>query len=305
MASLKLNMITVWNDYVPVNAAEFVRYAHEKEIKVIWGYSWGWGEVSLDISDEIILKKWTDAAVRTYETQYAGLGGDGIYFQLFTETFERLQNGVVIAKAAARWVNTISAELLSRHPGMTIQFGLHASSVKDDLDFIKEVDPHVTIVWEDCGSFPYHYIPQKTGDFEETLAFTKTISGLRGDGEKFGAVLKGLSCLNWDIFEHQKGNFIMGANLSAGIKDAKLKAAIWRYIQAYWIRNSDKAYETIKVIHEKTQGRTAISALVDDGLFEDKIWYPAALFAAMTWDVNMNIKDLACEVALNPNISFI
>ena len=42
MARLKFNELIIWNDYLPINAKDVIEYAHEYEIKVIWGYAWGW-----------------------------------------------------------------------------------------------------------------------------------------------------------------------------------------------------------------------------------------------------------------------
>ncbi len=76
------------------------------EVKVIWGYSWGWGE-EFNLADDSNLDKWTKSAIDVYAKEYAGLGGDGIYFQTFTETYE------------------------------DTQFGLHTSSVKHKLNISK------------------------------------------------------------------------------------------------------------------------------------------------------------------------
>ena len=37
MVALKLNIVTIWNDYPPVNAKEIVEYAHRFGVKVVWG----------------------------------------------------------------------------------------------------------------------------------------------------------------------------------------------------------------------------------------------------------------------------
>ena len=65
------------------------------------------------------------------------------------------------------FVNHTAQQMLSRYPGLDLQFGLHATSVKNQLDYMKKVDPRLTIVWEDCGAFPYDYIPSKIAGFEE------------------------------------------------------------------------------------------------------------------------------------------
>ena len=162
----------------------------------------------------------------------------------------------------------------------------------------------MSIIWEDCGAFPYHYIPQKINGFDETIAFTNIISTLRGKEENFGACMKGLFALNWDTFEHQKGEFVIGRKL-LGTCDEETRTEIWRCIQAYWLRNADKAYDMVKAIHTKTKDKTTtVYSLAEDGMDGKKIYYPAALFAAMLWNSDKDIKDLICETMLNQNVKF-
>lgn len=83
MMRLKLNTLIVWNEFVPLNIREITDYAHECGIRLILGCTWGWNDW-FDISDEAELRAREDAICKTYETEYAGLGVDGIYFQSFT-----------------------------------------------------------------------------------------------------------------------------------------------------------------------------------------------------------------------------
>jgi len=298
MVKLKLNMLVVWNDYVPVNAQDFVDYAHSRGIKVIWGYSWAWG-VKVDISNPSELQKWADMALSVYENDYMSLTGDGVYFQSFTETDKATKNGIIIAEAVTEWVNIISAKLLNKYPDLYIQFGLHATSVKDKLEFIKNIDPRITIIWEDCGAFPYHYNPKNIDNYNETKALSSKIADLRENNERFGVVLKGLATLDWSIFEHQKGSFVLGkANSSYIKKRTEEKRYLWKYLQAYWLKNLPYAKEIIKEMAEIRNGRLIVQALVEDGMFEEKIWYPVALLTQMLWDYDDDLNDLMCHTAL-------
>ncbi len=303
MALLKMNLITIWNDYAPINAKDVVDYAHSLGIKVIWGYTWGWGE-TFSIADESNLEKWSKAALEIYEKQYADLGGDGIYFQTFTETTKDSIDGVSIAETVVKWVNAIGGKMLELHPELDIQFGLHATSVKHGMEYIKNIDPRISIVWEDCGAFPYSYVPQDITRFEETDVFCEKICTLRGENEKFGAVLKGLVCLDWSVFEHQKGSFILGNGKCCNDERRKTIEEIWRYVQAYWIRNADKAYEMLKTMQVSTAGNAVITALVEDALFEEQITYPVAVLASMLWDTEGDISDILCNAALMTKTTF-
>ena len=48
-----------------------------------------------------------------------------------------------------------AGKILEENPKLHIQFGLHASSVREHLEDISGVDDRVEIVWEDCGAFPF------------------------------------------------------------------------------------------------------------------------------------------------------
>jgi len=304
MVNLKLNTLTIWNDYPPVNAKDIVEYAHSVGIKIIWGYSWLWDTDcnAIDISN---LEAQMQSVIDTYETKYAHLGGDGIYFQSFTETNEEYNGGMVIAEVVTDWVNKISAEIWKKFPDLKLQFGLHATSVKNRLEYIKKLNPDITIVWEDCGSFPYHYIPMKIEDMEATADLTSKVMDVNTAEDKFGVVLKGLSCLNWSTFVHQDGEFVLGECSEAYVaKKAEEKRELWRYIQSYWIRNAEHAHRIIKQMKDAKGGKLMISGLVEDGVFDKNLWYPVAVFAEMLWSTDDDIKDIMCNVALMPDIVF-
>ena len=194
MAKIRLNEIVIWNDYPPINAGEIVECAHSYGIKVIWGFSWGWG---LDCINELNNINSVDFStiknkvISTYKDGYANTAADGIYFQSFTEMKQATVGDKCVAEIVTQLVNDIATELFELYPDLQIQFGLHATSVKDNLDYLKELDTRVRIVWEDCGAFPYAYKGLQTENFEQTRFFVKKLMDLRTGTEKFGAVFKG------------------------------------------------------------------------------------------------------------------
>lgn len=298
MAALKMNMLVVWNDFVPINASDLVSYAHSRGVRVIWGYSWGWG-VDLDLSNQEQIDKCVDEAVEAYESNYAKLDGDGIYFQSFTETSEEESNGVMIAKAVVDMVNRIGGRILDRHPDLEIQFGLHATSVRNKLAHIENVDERIHIIWEDCGAFPYHYSPAMTEDFNATLDFSASISSLRGENEKFGVVLKGLTCLDWTTFEHQKGGFVLGRESTRAICERQFqKSEYWRNVNSWWLRNAGYVLETVKLINSREPSDITVEALIEDGLFEETVPYAAAVLSEILWDHDRDIADILGDAAL-------
>lgn len=298
MARLGLNAVTLWNDYAPLNLRDVVACFHSYGIRVFFGYSWAWDE-PVDIGSEAELLRWRDQALAVYARDYAAAGGDGIYIQSFTETDAEERNGVPIAETVVRWVNTVGGAMLARWPGLEIQFGLHATSVHNRLPVIRQVDPRITIVWEDCGAFPYAYLSRAAGNEAETLAFTDAMVALR-PGCGCGAVLKGQVCLDWDRFEHQKGPFLLGCESDE--KAAARRGAIraqWHDVQSYWLENVGQCRRTIQHL----QGAGTVYALVEDALLEDACWYPVALYAQLLWTPDMPEGELLRRVAQRADVT--
>lgn len=304
MVRLKMNTLIIWNDHAPLNAKEMVDYAHLSGIKLIWGISFGWG-YDYDISDSGALEKIVDDALDNYEKNYSHTGCDGLYFQTFTETETSDKNGMSIAAQAASFVNLARRKATERFGNIRLQFGLHATSVKEKLEELQSVSNDVEIVWEDCGAFPFAYVAKKTDKFEETCDLVKKVANLRGEDDNFSVVLKGLCCLDWSIFEHQKGSFIAGKYCARDVSARyEQKKKVWRYQNAYWLKNADKAHTMMNVIQKETNGKTMVAALIEDGLFEEKINLGAAVMGMLMWDCERDIKDTLCDAALLPDVEF-
>lgn len=212
---------------------------------------------------------------------------------------------MIIAKAAAAFVNRTSAVFYKKYPHLEIQFGLHATSVRDRLEFIKTVDPRIRIVWENCGAFPFSYVPTPPCELERTKAFIKDVAALRGKSDRFGVVTKGLTKLDWTEFLHAGGSMCIGVSSKAVKKDRiERKRRIWRYIQACWLTHSDDAYELVREMRDLKDGDLSIFALVEDGMFEENIMFPIALYSEMLWDCDTDLDSLIKNVALREYISF-
>ncbi len=295
MARIGLNQLILWNDFAPINARDIVEYAHSYGIEVIWGYAWGWTEGQCegiaDIEDETLSKLKLEI-VRQYDEVWRGIG-DGIYFQSFTE--KRVSNigGRSIANAVRSLVNDVAEELYKKDPMLHIQFGLHATSVKDELDEIAQIDRRIEIVWEDCGAFPYAYMPEEptNDDFNAALEFTEKIVKLRGNDAKSGLVFKGFAILDWqrNRFVHQRGRFILGdgsSELSA--HDRKLRADSWRVYTAKWIRYGEYARRMAEHALKLTGGDINLCMA---GLFDGDIWAPEAMCASVFLDPTLPYEE--------------
>jgi hypothetical protein len=304
MMKLKMNRVVIWNDFAPANAADILRYAHSCNIKVIWGFSWLW-DTDCNRFDLKNLDGLSMGILEKYEKEYGKNRGDGIYFQTFTELRKDNIDGVIIAEAAAKFVNTTASLFYEKYPNIDLQFGLHATSVSNHTEFIKTVDKRIRIVWEDCGSFPFSYIPSDVEAFDETKKYACMIANLRGSDDRFGVVTKGLVKLDWSEFEHMGGAQCIGV-CSKNMKKNRIerKRKIWRYIQACWLKNSDKAHEMIQELRRTKGGDFCVLALVEDGMFEENIMYPVALYSEMLWDCHADSRELIKEVALRDYVDF-
>ena len=69
--------------------------------------------------------------------------------------------------------------------------------------------------------------------------------------------------------------------------------------------NADMAQEMVTKMCEMKKGDLSIFALVEDGMFEESIMYPVALYAEMLWSCNENLKSLMKTVALRSYVHFV
>jgi hypothetical protein len=304
MVKLKMNTLIMWNEFVPLNAKEIYEYAHASGVKLVWGYTWLYNfNKPMDLST--IYDK-VDGILNEFERDYKEISGDGIYFQTFTEYTDENANGVDIARTATDFVNHVAGRFYEKYPDLEIQFGLHAISCKNKLDIIKDVDPRIQIVWEDCGAFPFAYSPMAVSNFDETYAFAEKIATLRGDKENFGVVLKGCTCLDWPNFKHHDGPFNVGVSSKRMIQNrVERKSRGWRWAQTYWVTNGKYAQKMIKMLAEKTNGNMWMTDLVEDGVFEEKIYVPTAIYGELMWNPDIDFEYLYKLVTLRWNVEFI
>lgn len=302
MARMKFNQIVLWNEYMPLNAKEVVDYAHEFGIKILWGYSWGWKEGFhfTENSDEY-LKKLKETALQEYADYYKDTGCDGIYFQSFTEMSKEYIGDKLIARLVTDFVNETVAEFYKLYPDIKIQFGLHATSVKNRLDEIARVDKRVEIVWEDCGTFPFGYSPvvRDENAFLETLEFTRKIINLR-PGAPTGLIFKGMMTVNWEMFAHQEGPYVLGNDaFSVKKADRELKEPIWQMFTAGWLQYGDYARKVISEAVKLTGGDINISVVNEDG---GGIQIPLALFSEMLWNPETDYGETMRKVCARQSV---
>ncbi len=308
MARLKLNRLLFWNDIPPLNCREIIDYAHSRGVKVVLGFPWGWGIDNLNPNSSEDLQLVKDDVLCRVATSYEHLGMDAIYFQTFTETSNKEVGGKPIAVLARDWVNEITAAVLTRYPQLHVEWGLHATSILENYKDLESLDPRVEIVWEDAGVIPYSYDPLPTipegryhnslDNIDATIAYSKKLATFRPHNE-FAMVAKGWTTLRWaSEFEHP-GPFIMGERAPGFIRERlRERQARWDYVNRLWFVNYPYALRFLREVRDSASKMTVV-ALIEDGLFEEKIQPSAALFAEMLWDPRRSTNDLL-EHAMNP-----
>ncbi len=302
MARLKMNMLTIWNDTPPVNIREIISYAHSRGVKIVLGFHWGWG-LELDLGKSADRQRIKEIVLEEYESNYSQLDIDGIYFQTLTEHNDAEIGGKSVAEIVCDMVNEISGALLAKYPELDIQFGLHATSIRDRFHDLANLDPRVTIVWEDAGTIPYSYSPvvktvegpegsriKGVNNFDETLEYSRKLAVLRKDAG-FAIVPKGWFNLDWGYeFEHHK-SFILGERHPRFI--AQRLAALqprWDKVNELWEQNYHLAVQFYNEIMKGNSQPITATGLIEDGIFEARVQPSAAIFAETLWNPKRDPK---------------
>lgn len=304
MARLKLNSIVMWNDFLPFNIKEIIDYAHILGIKIILGYSWGWDQGCKDISLST-LSGMEKKIFEKHKREYSGLDIDGIYFQTVTELSDEYIEGVLVADAVTSFVNRTCDLFYNEYPDLLIEFGLHATSVKNRLSIIKNVDKRVRIVWEDLGSMPFSYSAHAIDNYETTLELVKETATLRGEDDNYGVVPKSLTFLDWSTFVHPKGAQNIGVSTEY-VRENRIirKRRAWRKSVAGWLKNGELAQRAIAELCKIKGGSFSVNALLEDGMFEEQIMYPIALLSEILWNPFGDYGALVSDVTLRDYVSF-
>jgi hypothetical protein len=286
MARLKFNCLTIWNDIPPVNARQLIDYAHDRGIKIILGFPWGWG-MDFDLANRADRQAIQEMVLQHFRQHIQPLSPDGIYFQSLTEHNDLEMQGRSVASLTCELVNQVAQQLFALEPGIDIRFGLHATSIRQNYGDLAGLDPRLTIVWEDAGALPFTYTPSLEGQglsFAQTLEYTHSLATFRPNST-FAMVAKGWTCLNWqDEFEHH-GHYLLGVRSPEYTRRRLEKIQPrWDEVNPLWEQYLSQTRHFYQSIQQACQGRMSVIALVEDGLFEEKIQPSVALFAETLWN---------------------
>lgn len=242
MARARFNRAILWNDQLVVNAKDVVRCAHDWGIRVYWGFSWGWTLSGRD--GAVDLEALADGIVAEWREKWKPMGGDGIYFQSFTETNKERIGDKPIPEAVTELVNLVTARIRAEAPDTDIVFGLHANSMRRPgaAAAIAKTDPSLEILWENCGGFPYWEANGKVSRPNE--AFVDEILALT---LRAGLVWKAQLRMDWSHYVPPAGPFVLGCAGERVLKrDREVVAPLLANYDEDWVRNGRTAWEHIR-----------------------------------------------------------
>ena len=276
LARLKLNRAYFWNDFAPLNAKEIVEYAHSWGIEIFWGFPWGWNNSCKDQA-KLEIESLRDAILDDWRKNWRDLPGDGIYFQTFTETNPDKVGGETIAQKAVRLVNMTAAAMLKEKPEQKIVFGLHATSVRNEMATIAGTDPRLEILWEDPPQFPYSInFPPWMMDEKKDFALVDEI--LADKKHPVGIVWKSQLLQDWGYWRHQAGPYFLGVTSKRTYEaDKVLHDQYWKNYTANWIEKAPVAYREAQRVHAVGADIEMNSAMQING----PIRFPTALMAEL------------------------
>ena len=245
LARARFNRAILWNDQRVVNAREVVDEAHAWGVKVYWGFSWGW---TLSGSDEesVDFEKLADGIVAEWRAKWRPMGGDGIYFQSFTETNKKTIGGTSIPEAVVALVNTVAARIRAEAPETDIVFGLHANSMKypGAAAAIAKTDPRLEILWENCGGFPFWESDGKESQPDQ--AFCDKILALT---PSVGLAWKAQLRMDWSDYAAPAGPYLLGcAGPRLLARDRAVIAPTFASYDEDWIINGRRVWEFVRCI---------------------------------------------------------
>ena len=261
MARARFNRAIIWNDQYVVNAREVVDIAHSWGVQVYWGFSWGWTLSGTNPKD-FDLKKLADAIVAEWRAKWKPMGGDGIYFQSFTETSNATIGGRPIPEAATELVNEVSRRIRAEAPGVDIVFGLHSNSMrrKGAAEAIAKVDPSIEILWENCGGFPFWECDLQRRGGPDAALCEKAMANNRLVGFAWKAQIR----MDWANYAPPAGPFLLGcAGEKVLARDKEVTVARLAEYDEQWIANGRSAWEFIRRLRANGNPPREFNAVVE------------------------------------------
>ena len=260
MARARFNRVILWNDQYVVNHEDVVREAHSWGIKVYWGFSWGW-TLSGTNANKVDFDALSDEIVAEWGLKWKPMGGDGIYFQSFTETANATIGGKSIPEAVVTLVNGVAARIRKEAPDVDIVFGLHANSMRREgaSAAIAKTDPSLEILWENCGGFPYW---EADGEFSKPdLRFADEILALT---PRVGFAWKAQLRMDWKNYVAPAGPFMLGRSGGKVLaRDQEVARPKTLSFDEDWVLNGRHAYDLVRHVRASAHPPIEFNAVAE------------------------------------------
>ena len=295
MARLRLTRVILWNEYPPLNAREIVDFAHSWGIEVYWGFAWGWAVNCAESSEKATsLKALGDSIFAEWNSVWRPLGGDGIYFQSFTEQGNSRVRDRSIASMVVELVNDVSSRIRAVSPSTDIVFGLHADSVKKDVHEIAKTDPAVEILWENCGGFPFFERPEPPAKFRPPN--TAFVDEILSASDTVGLVWKCQVRQDWRTWAHQPGPYMLGcAGDELLDQDRRMSDTMQHWYDAEWFLHGRKAYDLLRHIRDGKRQPKELNLVTE---YNPPFRYSTVVQAEMFWSTSDSYEDVVLRAKL-------
>ena len=261
LARMRFNRVLLWNDQRVLNAREVVESAHSWGIEVYWGFSWGW-TLSGSREAKIDFDRLIDGIVDEWRRIWKPMGGDGIYFQSFTETSLKTIGGRPIPETAVELVNQVTKRIRAEEPNKAIVFGLHSNSMRlpGAMAALRKVDPTVEILWENC-TITLPYWESHGRDFPPDYSFCDRVLA---NNAKIGFAWKSQLRMDWKHYVKPAGPFVLGcAGEAAYRRDREVVEALFGGYDEDWLVNGVKAWEHIRHLRSQKKPPEEFNAVVE------------------------------------------
>ena len=286
MARARFNRAILWNDQFVVNAKDVVENAHSWGMKVYWGFSWGWTLSGKD--GPVDFRKLADEVVADWRVRWKPMGGDGIYFQSFTETSKKTIGGKSIPEAVVTFVNEVAARIRAEAPELDIVFGLHSNSMRYEgaEEALAKIDPSLEVLWENCGGFPYW---EAYGDVSSPdVTFNDKILSIT---PKAGLAWKAQLRMDWSNYVPPAGPFMLGcAGRRLLDRDRQIISEVLHSYDEDWVLNGEEAYRLIRHIRKGKNPPREFNAVAE---YDPPFAYATMCQAELFWNSDDSWQNIA------------
>jgi hypothetical protein len=233
-------------------------------------------------------RKLADEVVADWRVRWKPMGGDGIYFQSFTETSKKTIGGKSIPEAVVTFVNEVAARIRAEAPELDIVFGLHSNSMRYEgaEEALAKIDPSLEVLWENCGGFPYW---EAYGDVSSPdVAFNDKILSIT---PKAGLAWKAQLRMDWSNYVPPAGPFLLGcAGRRLLDRDRQIISEVLSSYDEDWVLNGEAAYRLIQHIRKGKNQPREFNAVAE---YNPPFAYATMCQAELFWNSDKEWEEIA------------